>query len=149
MDRAPVRRGQPTVHLKWDENVAILAGDAMFAIATQYLMEDFPEVAGPLVQEFMRISVGVCEGQMEDMDLAGQDVASIAEYIEMIRKKTAMLIGGSMSLGAIAAGADPEAVQAMYSYGEAAGIGFQGQYMAHHRPWRGQVADPQRRRDGL
>ncbi|HHG86593.1 MAG TPA: polyprenyl synthetase family protein [Bacteroidetes bacterium] len=125
MDRAPMRRGQATVHQKWDENVAILAGDTMFAIATQYLMKDFPECAGPLVTEFMRISVGVCEGQMADMELAGKESASIGEYIEMIRKKTAMLIGGSMSLGAIAAGADMDAVKAMYAYGEAAGIGFQ------------------------
>lgn len=125
MDKAPVRRGQETVHLKWDENVAILAGDAMFAISTDYLIRDLGAYAAPLVREFMRVALGVCEGQMEDMEMADRESASIAEYIEMIRKKTAMLIGGSMSLGAIAAGADPEAVKAMYAYGEAAGIGFQ------------------------
>jgi geranylgeranyl diphosphate synthase type II len=125
MDRAPVRRGKATVHEKWNEDTAILAGDAMFSIAVDLMVRDFPEFAAPLIREFMRVSVGVCEGQMEDMDMANAPGASINEYIEMIRKKTAMLIGGSMSLGAIAAGSDQETVAAMYEYGEAIGIGFQ------------------------
>ncbi|MEM0998350.1 MAG: polyprenyl synthetase family protein [Bacteroidota bacterium] len=125
MDNAPKRRNQPTVHEKWDVNTAILAGDAMFAVAVDYMVRDFPEKAGPLTREFMRVSVGVCEGQMEDMDMAEAEGASIAEYIEMIRKKTAMLIGGAMSIGAIAAGALPGVVRDIYAYGEAVGIGFQ------------------------
>lgn len=125
MDRAPVRRGKPTVHEKWNGDTAILAGDAMFAVAVELMVKDFPEKAYPLVREFMRISIGVCEGQMEDMDMANAPGASIAEYVEMIRKKTAMLIGGSMSMGAIAAGSDAETVSQMYDYGEAIGIGFQ------------------------
>jgi len=125
MDNAPLRRGQPTVHEKWDTNTAILAGDAMFALAFEFLIADHAVQAAKLVNMFTRVSVGVCEGQMEDMLLAQQPSASIDAYIEMIRKKTAVLLGGSLALGAIAAGADAEVVDAFYAYGETAGIGFQ------------------------
>jgi geranylgeranyl diphosphate synthase type II len=125
MDNAPLRRGQPTVHEKWDVNTAILAGDAMFALSFEVLVRDFPIAAAKLVKEFARVSVGVCEGQMEDMLMAARPSATIPEYIEMIRKKTAMLIGGSLSLGALAAGASDELAAKFYAYGEAAGIGFQ------------------------
>lgn len=124
MDRAPMRRGKPTVHEKWDTNTAILSGDAMFALSYDFLIEDFPSHAAPLLREFTRVAVGVCEGQMEDMEMAGMP-ASVPQYIEMIRKKTAMLIGGSLSLGAIAAKASGEDVQRLYELGELAGIGFQ------------------------
>jgi geranylgeranyl diphosphate synthase, type II len=124
MDNAPVRRGKPTVHEKWNTNTAILSGDAMFALAYEYLIVGFEPRAAALMREFTRVSVGVCEGQMQDMEMAGQR-ASIPQYIEMIRKKTAMLIGGSLSIGAIAAGAQPEEVAQLYALGETAGIGFQ------------------------
>jgi geranylgeranyl diphosphate synthase type II len=124
MDHAPVRRGQPTVHEKWNTNTAILSGDAMFALAYEFLIADFPTRAADLMREFTRVAVGVCEGQMEDMEMAGQP-ASIPQYLEMIRKKTAMLIGGSLSIGAIAAGASPEQAAQWYALGERAGIGFQ------------------------
>lgn len=124
MDRAPMRRGQPTVHEKWNTNTAILSGDAMFALAYDFLIRDFPERAAALLREFTRVAVGVCEGQMEDMEMAGNP-AKVPQYIEMIRKKTAMLIGGSLSLGAIAAGAETDEVERLYQLGETAGIGFQ------------------------
>ncbi len=124
MDNAPVRRGQPTVHEKWNTNTAILSGDAMFALAYEFLIADFPGQAAPLLREFTRVAVGVCEGQMEDMEMAGNP-ATVPQYIEMIRKKTAMLIGGSLSIGAIAAGATAAEVQQLYALGERAGIGFQ------------------------
>ncbi|MBK9453386.1 MAG: polyprenyl synthetase family protein [Bacteroidetes bacterium] len=124
MDNAPVRRGKPTVHEKWNTNTAILSGDAMFALAYEFLIQDFPQQAAPLLREFTRVAVGVCEGQMEDMEMAGQR-ADVPQYIEMIRKKTAMLIGGSLSIGAIAAGASPQEVERLYQLGETAGIGFQ------------------------
>lgn len=125
MDNAPVRRGLRTVHEKWDSNTAILAGDALFAVAMSKTVEGFPQKAAPLIQEFSRIAVGVCEGQMEDMEMAGRIDSTVGEYIEMIRKKTAMLLGGSMSLGGIAAGATDEDVESLYKYGEWMGIGFQ------------------------
>jgi geranylgeranyl diphosphate synthase, type II len=124
MDNAPMRRGKPTVHAKWNSNTAILSGDAMFALAYDFLVRDFPGRAAPLLHEFTRVAVGVCEGQMEDMEMAGKP-ASIPQYMEMIRKKTAMLIGGSLSLGGIAAGASEAEVQQLYQLGETAGIGFQ------------------------
>lgn len=124
MDNAPVRRGKATVHEKWDSNTAILSGDAMFALAYEFLIKDFPQHAAALLREFSKVAVGVCEGQMEDMEMAGK-LASIPQYIEMIRKKTAMLIGGSLSLGAIAAGADAATAQQLYDLGEKAGIAFQ------------------------
>lgn len=125
MDNAPVRRGQATVHEKWDENIAILAGDAMFGVALDLLVRGFPEKAGALTREFSRVSIGVCEGQMEDMLMAGSETVGIPDYLEMIRKKTAMLIGGAMSLGGIAAGASQAVVDQLYAYGEAMGMGFQ------------------------
>jgi geranylgeranyl diphosphate synthase type II len=124
MDNAPMRRGKPTVHARWNTNTAILSGDAMFALAYDFLIRDFPERAAPLLREFTRVAVGVCEGQMEDMEMAGKP-AGIPQYLEMIRKKTAMLIGGSLSLGGIAAGATAHEVQQLYQLGETAGIGFQ------------------------
>lgn len=125
MDNSVLRRGQQTVHMKWDSNRAILAGDAMFALSMEYLVRDFPSEAHPLITEYARVSAGVCDGQMEDMSMAGVQVHSMERYIDMIRRKTAMLIGGAMSLAAIAARADAATVKALYALGESAGIGFQ------------------------
>ncbi|RMG70796.1 MAG: polyprenyl synthetase family protein [Bacteroidetes bacterium] len=125
MDRAPVRRGQPTVHIRWDENIAILSGDALFAYAMELVVKDFPEKAAPLAIEFSRVSMAVCEGQMEDMDLALRSEVSIPEYVEMIRKKTAALLGGCLAMGAIAGGASSKQVEKFRQYGEKLGIAFQ------------------------
>jgi geranylgeranyl diphosphate synthase type II len=124
MDNSALRRGQQTVHVRWDTNRAILAGDAMFALSMEYLVRDFPAQAHALITEYARVSAGVCDGQMEDMTMAGQ-LSSMDRYIEMIRRKTAMLLGGAMSLAALAAGADASTVKALYDLGETAGIGFQ------------------------
>lgn len=125
MDRAPVRRGMPTVHVKWDENVAILSGDALFACAMELVVKDFPARAAALAREFTRVALGVCEGQMEDMELATRASVKISDYLEMIRKKTAVLLGGCLSLAAIAGGAAEEQVQQMRELGECLGLGFQ------------------------
>lgn len=125
MDNAPVRRGQPTVHVKWNQDTAILSGDAMFTLSMDFLIRDFEQKAAPLVREFTRVALGVCEGQMKDMAMAEAESATIGQYIDMISQKTAMLIAGSLSMGAIAAGADQETIQNLFSLGEAAGIGFQ------------------------
>ncbi len=125
MDRAPVRRGQPSVHIKWDENIAILSGDALFAFSMGLVVADFPDRAAALAQEYTRVAMGVCEGQMEDLDLAQQPHVSIPAYLEMIRKKTAVLLGGCLSLGALAAGAEAELADDLRQYGEYLGIAFQ------------------------
>ena len=125
MDNAPMRRGMQTVHEKWDISTAILAGDALFALTGHYLTISFPTHAASLSSEFSRIALGVCEGQLEDMELAKQADVSVQEYVEMIRKKTAMLLGGSMRLGAMAAGTDETTHSELYWLGEAAGLSFQ------------------------
>ena len=125
MDQAPVRRGQPSVHIAWDENTAILSGDALFALSMEMVVLDFPEYAPQLVKLFSRISTEVCEGQTEDMDMANSDEVVIPQYLEMIRKKTAVLLGGCMSMGAIAGGANEEVVSAFYKFGESLGMAFQ------------------------
>lgn len=125
MDRAPMRRGMPTVHIKWNNDVAILSGDALFAFSMILVVKEFPHVAAPLAKEFGQVAMEVCEGQMEDMDLAQQDAVTIPAYLEMIRKKTAALLGGCMSLGALAAGASEALVAQYKAYGEALGIAFQ------------------------
>ncbi len=125
MDRAPVRRGQPSVHIKWDENIAILSGDALFAFSMGLVVEDFPDKAAILATEFTRVAMGVCEGQMEDLDLAQTTAVDVPAYIEMIRKKTAVLLGGCLSMGALAAGASADLADEMRQYGEYLGIAFQ------------------------
>ncbi|MEO0474267.1 MAG: polyprenyl synthetase family protein [Bacteroidota bacterium] len=125
MDRAPMRRGQPTVHTKWNEDVAILSGDALFAWSMGEMVAEFPQHAAALVEEYTRVSLEVCEGQMEDMDFASQKDVSIDAYLEMIRKKTAALLGGCLRMGAIAAGADIETQKEFQAFGESMGIAFQ------------------------
>ncbi|MFN0203957.1 MAG: polyprenyl synthetase family protein [Bacteroidia bacterium] len=125
MDNAPTRRGNDTVHIKWDTNVAILSGDTMFAVAVEMAAKNFPEKAGTIIPAFLKVAIEVCEGQMEDMDFALEGIVTIPSYIEMIRKKTSVLLGGCLKLGALAAGASEELAQRFYQMGEAAGIGFQ------------------------
>ncbi|MBX7242227.1 MAG: polyprenyl synthetase family protein [Bacteroidia bacterium] len=125
MDKAPTRRGEPTVHEKWDTNVGILSGDAVFAISISWLVREFPEKAAQLVSGFTRTALDVCEGQQEDMDMATSDDVSIDHYIEMIRKKTSVLLGEALRLGAIAGGAESRLADAFYNYGILAGIAFQ------------------------
>ncbi|MFK7924231.1 MAG: polyprenyl synthetase family protein [Bacteroidia bacterium] len=125
MDRAPVRRGKPSVHIVWGEDTAILSGDALFAFSMGLVVKDMPEKAAALATEFTEVAMGVCEGQMEDMDLATLQDVSIPQYIEMIRKKTAVLLGGCMSLGALAAGAERDLVEQFRAFGEQLGVGFQ------------------------
>lgn len=125
MDRAPVRRGSPTVHEVWDSDVAILSGDALFAFSIGRVVRGFPERAEALAEVYSRVAMEVCEGQMEDMDLAAEDTVSIDRYLEMIRKKTAALLGGCMRLGALAAGGSEAVAQAFDDVGQYAGIAFQ------------------------
>jgi geranylgeranyl diphosphate synthase type II len=125
MDRAPVRRGQPTVHIKWNVNTAILSGDALFAMTMGMVAGAFPEKAQALIAEYTDVAMGVCEGQMEDMDLAEETAVTIPQYIEMIRKKTAVLLGGCLTLGAIAGGASGSVIGQLREFGEKMGVAFQ------------------------
>lgn len=125
MDRAPLRRGQPTVHEKWNGNVAILSGDVMLIQAYELLMEAPPHVLKPLLRKFNRCAAEVCEGQQLDMNFEERTTVSQEEYLHMIRLKTAVLLGFSLELGGLMADATPEACEQLYNFGVNIGIGFQ------------------------
>ena len=125
MDEAPLRRGQPTVHEKWDTNTAILSGDAMLIEAYRQL-EAYPgDVFKPLLTVFSKTALEVCEGQQYDMDFESRDDVQISEYLRMIEYKTAVLIGCALKMGALVAGASGEDQQALYSFGIYLGLAFQ------------------------
>ena len=105
MDKADVRRGKPTVHKVWDENTAILSGDAMEIIAFRYIARTEAPHTGAVVELFLKTALEICEGQQYDMEFERRDDVTEAEYIEMIRLKTAVLLGGALKIGAIIGGA--------------------------------------------
>ncbi|MBE0661304.1 MAG: polyprenyl synthetase family protein [Bacteroidales bacterium] len=125
MDQAPLRRGRETVYRKWNSNIAILSGDTLFAMAYDYLIRTDPTVLPDLLHAFNRIAIQICEGQQMDMNFEKRQDVSIAEYIEMIRLKTAVFFGGCMQIGAIVAKAHQQQVDLLYNYGEKLGIAFQ------------------------
>lgn len=125
MDQAPLRRGQETVYKKWNTNVAILSGDTMFALACEYLSQCDQDVLAPALSEFTKTAREVCEGQQYDMNFETHDIVSISEYLEMIRLKTAVLIGCSLKLGAVLAKASPIESNKIYLFGENIGMAFQ------------------------
>jgi len=125
MDEAPIRRGKPTVHEKWNETVAILAGDAMLIKAYDMLLACPGEILGKCISIFNKTAVEVCEGQQIDMNFETLSLVSEKEYLEMIRLKTAVLLGFSMQLGGLLSGMDQETSNKLYEVGEKMGIGFQ------------------------
>ncbi len=125
MDKAPIRRGQPTVYKKWNENIAILSGDAMFALAYDFLIRTEASHVQRIIHAFNRVAIGVCEGQQYDMDFETQDTVTIPEYIEMIRLKTSVLLGGALEIGGIIGGASDSDLKHLYTFGENIGLAFQ------------------------
>jgi len=125
MDEAPIRRGKPTVHQKWNSNVAILSGDTMMALAYEHIMKAPREVMQEVFSVFNKTAIEVCEGQQYDMNFESQKVVLISDYIEMIRLKTAVLLAGSLKIGAIIGGASNEDADNLYLFGENLGIAFQ------------------------
>ena len=125
MDKAPLRRGKPTVHEKWNINTAILSGDVMLV----KVYEMFRDLDGDTLKEVLRIfnqsAAEVCEGQQWDMEFETKQKVTEAQYIEMIRLKTAVLLGLSLELGAVLAGADESQRGALKDFGTNIGIGFQ------------------------
>ncbi|MGL5318534.1 MAG: polyprenyl synthetase family protein, partial [Bacteroidales bacterium] len=105
MDHADIRRGKPTVHKKWNENAAILSGDAMLILAYQHLAKVDPDKLAVMLPVFSQTAIEVCEGQQYDMDFESRHDVTVAEYMEMIRLKTAVLLGCALKLGALQAGA--------------------------------------------
>lgn len=125
MDNAPLRRGKQTVHEKWGVNNAILSGDVMMVESNKHLSKLHKDVLKDALDTFNSTAQGVCEGQQLDMEFEEREVVHIEEYINMIRLKTAVLIGGAMKLGAQVAGATPEEANQLYNFGENLGIAFQ------------------------
>jgi geranylgeranyl diphosphate synthase type II len=125
MDQAPLRRGQTTVHEKWNVPVAILSGDVMLVRAYDLLLEAKVEDFKALIKRFNETAAGVCEGQQEDMNFESRADVQLSEYLEMIRKKTAILLGFSMELGGILAGCDKAECERLEQSGTLIGIGFQ------------------------
>lgn len=125
MDNAPLRRGRPSVHEKWGVNNAILSGDVMMVESNKHLSMLDTAVLKEALNTFNATAQGVCEGQQLDMEFEERDFVSIEEYINMIRLKTAVLLGGAMKLGAQVAGATAEEAEQLYQFGENIGIAFQ------------------------
>ena len=125
MDDAPVRRGEITVHEKWDINTGILSGDAMLIMAYQLFENYEPLIFRQLAQLFSKTALEVCEGQQYDVDFETRDDVMLPEYLKMIEYKTAVLVAAALKMGAIVAGASEKSQEQMYAFGLNLGIAFQ------------------------
>jgi len=125
MDNAPTRRGMDCVHIKWDENVAILSGDAMQILSYQILGNACDIHLKQCLPLFSQTALQVCEGQQFDMDFENQPNVTVAEYMNMIHLKTAVLLAASLKMGAIAGGANPKDADLLYDFGLSTGLAFQ------------------------
>ena len=125
MDDAPLRRGNQTVHEKWDTNTAILSGDAMLILAYQYFEKYNTDVFRELAKLFSKTALEVCEGQQWDVDFESRTDVTIAEYLKMIEYKTAVLVAAAMKMGAIVAETTTENANLIYDFGLNLGLAFQ------------------------
>jgi geranylgeranyl diphosphate synthase type II len=125
MDKSEMRRGKDTVHKKWNPNIAILAGDTMFALACHFIQSAKSQQFSSILSTFTQTAIEVCEGQQFDMDFEERNAVSISEYINMIRLKTAVLLGASLKAGALVANATIQQADLLYDFGVNAGIAFQ------------------------
>lgn len=125
MDHSDMRRGKPTVHKVWNENTAILSGDAMLVLAYRLLSRNNPPHFREVLELFSQTALEICEGQQYDMDFETRNDVAAAEYIHMIRLKTAVLLAASLKMGAILADAPSEDARVLYDFGINMGIAFQ------------------------
>ncbi|MFT2009669.1 polyprenyl synthetase family protein [Pontibacter sp. 13R65] len=125
MDKAPLRRGQQTVHEKWNANTAILSGDVMLVRAYQLLLGIEQDKLAKVLQNFSETAAQVCEGQQLDMNFEQRELVTIEEYIQMITLKTAVLVGFSLELGATLQGATAADANHLKLFGDNIGIAFQ------------------------
>lgn len=125
MDQAPIRRGKPTVHVKWNTNTAILSGDVMLVKVYEQFLDLEPSRLREVLMLFNECAAGVCEGQQWDMEFERMDRVSEEKYIRMIRLKTAVLLGFSLELGGVLAGAPSEDRLLLRELGTDLGIAFQ------------------------
>ena len=125
MDNAVVRRNKPTVHEKWNKNIALLSGDAMLIKAYEFISKSDPSILVPVLEVFNKTSVEVCEGQQYDMNFEHRQSVLVDEYLKMIELKTAVLIGASLKIGAITGKAKNEDANNLYEFGKNLGLAFQ------------------------
>ncbi|MBR5148812.1 MAG: polyprenyl synthetase family protein [Bacteroidaceae bacterium] len=125
MDNADMRRGNPTVHKRWDANTAILSGDVMISLADVYMSRVDDAYFREVMATFHRTSIEIAEGQQYDMDFETRDDVTEAEYIEMIRLKTSVLLACALKIGAVLGGASKEDAELLYRLGESIGLAFQ------------------------
>ncbi|GAB6008603.1 polyprenyl synthetase family protein [Dysgonomonas reticulitermitis] len=125
MDRANMRRGEPTVHIKWGDNTAVLSGDAMLIEAYKEIAKVDSEYLKPALDLFSVTATEICCGQQYDMEFEQRMDVTIPEYLEMIRLKTAVLLGCTLKEGAIVAGASDADANNLYDFGINVGLGFQ------------------------
>ncbi len=125
MDKAPLRRGKPTVHEKWNVNTAILSGDVMLVKVYDMFLDLEEAKLKEVLRIFNQCAAEVCEGQQWDMEFESESKVTEAQYIEMIRLKTAVLLGFALELGALLAGASADDRNSLREFGTNIGIGFQ------------------------
>jgi geranylgeranyl diphosphate synthase, type II len=125
MDKAEMRRNHPSVYRKYNENIAILSGDAMSIMAYEYLGKNHSPGFPAILSLFSQTALAVCEGQQYDMDFESRQDVSIAEYLEMIKLKTSVLLAASLKLGALSANASDKMADQLYHFGLNLGIAFQ------------------------
>lgn len=125
MDQAPLRRGMETVYHKWNSDIALLSGDTMLIKAFQYVLDTKKEYSHEVFAELCKVALEVCEGQQYDLNFETQDDVTLDAYLEMIRLKTAVLLGSVLKIGAIVAGANDKNQKAIYDFGINLGLAFQ------------------------
>lgn len=125
MDRADMRRGKATVHKVWNDNAAILSGDAMLVLAYQYMARIKTDCLKPVMDLFSQTALEICEGQQLDMEFETRHDVAEEEYIEMIRLKTSVLLAASLKIGALLGGASSADANALYDFGMHMGVAFQ------------------------
>lgn len=125
MDEAPLRRGMPTVHEKWDSNVAILAGDNLMVLAYRELAQCQADKVPHLLSMFNKMAQEICEGQQLDVEFENRSEVGQEDYVEMIRLKTAVLLGTALKMGATIAGAGEAEAENLYDFGINVGVAFQ------------------------
>ena len=127
MDRAEVRRGRPTVHIKWNDNTAILSGDQMLIEAYRLLSRVPADKLPQVLQWFNDMATGICEGQQYDVDFEQMSEVTIADYMKMIELKTSVLLAYALKIGGYIAGATDAQQEALYQFGLHIGLAFQMQ----------------------
>lgn len=125
MDKADIRRGMPTVHMKWNDNAAILSGDAMLTMATSLIAQAPSDVMPKIMSLYNKTAMEIYEGQQYDVDFESRNDVSVGEYINMIRLKTSVLLGCACMMGALMGGASDTTAKLFYKMGENLGLAFQ------------------------